>query len=332
MKVALCSRAFRPEPGGLGSVTHSYALGMIELGWQPCVITATAAPAAYDTLLPYPVHRHPRFREFRRLLRANDVVVFIHQSLIYVAWSIGIGRPVVSTIHGQIWNFSTVRNAVTSLILEIHLRLRPHVALISNAVRSPATARAPVIGNPYDTSVFRADGSTSAPGTLLFSGRIARGKGIFTAIEAVQILLSRGREVSLTFAGSGADDETLRSAVEAAGLGQKVKLLGHCEPDRVSALLRQHQIAVIPSQWDEPFGLVALEAIASGAYVVAFPDGGLPEAIGKAGLVTTAKTPAALADAIDRVMESSHLAPRNRFLSRRTFGTIHSTRHHGPAG
>jgi glycosyltransferase involved in cell wall biosynthesis len=48
--------------------------------------------------------------------------------------------------------------------------------------------------------------------------------------------------------------------------------------------LNDHQIMVVPSRWDEPFGIVALEGIACGCVVVGSENGGLREAIGPCGI------------------------------------------------
>ena len=47
----------------------------------------------------------------------------------------------------------------------------------------------------------------------------------------------------------------------------------------------KHKIMAIPSKWNEPFGIVALEGIAAGCAIVASSGGGLPEAVGPCGLV-----------------------------------------------
>ncbi len=310
MKIALCTRSFRPEIGGLGTVTHAYALGLIEIGCQPIVLTSSPAPEGYDARLPYRVIRSPGFFQFRRILRACDGVIFVHQSFVYILWSVAIGRPVLSTIHGQIWNWRSIPSAVWTGAFEMHLRCRPRAALISEAVRSPATRDAPVIGNPYDADVFRAPAVPAEPGTVIFSGRLIRAKGIFHLVEAVRLLRDRGGPVKITLVGAGPDEAELRRAIAAADLGECVTLIGHSEPDQVAALLGRHQIAAIPSDWDEPFGIVALEAIACGCYVVAFPDGGLPLAVGQAGLLTGEKSPAALADGIQRVLTEASLRSR----------------------
>ncbi|MEQ1852142.1 MAG: glycosyltransferase family 4 protein [Chthoniobacteraceae bacterium] len=311
MRVALCTRSFRPEIGGLGTVSHAYALGLLELGCQPRVVTSTPpAPEGYDGQFPYPVVRQPGYREFRRVLRDSDCVVFIHQSLVYVLWSLFVGKPVVSSIQGRIWNWGSAFNAFFSIFCEMHLRFRPHAVLVSDAIRSPATRRAPVIGNPYDADVFHQTPAATTPNSIIFSGRLNRGKGVFHLVEAAKILRGRGLEFALTFVGSGPHEAELRDAVVAADLGERTRFVGHCEPPRVAELLTQHPIAAIPSDWDEPFGIVALEAIACGCYVVAFPDGGLPFAVGDAGVVTGTKSPEALADAIQRLLTDEMLRQR----------------------
>jgi glycosyltransferase involved in cell wall biosynthesis len=310
MRIAICTRSFRPVIGGLGSVTHAYAQGFIELGCRPIVVTSSPAPEGYDGQFPYPVVRRPGLYEFRRVLRGCEGVVFVHQSLVYMLWSFFLKKPVLSVLHGRIWNWGSVSNIVCSLAFELHLRIRPHAALISETVRSPATRNAPVIGNPYDASSFTAPTTPAEPGTIIFSGRLNRYKGIFDLTEAVRLLRLRGVPVKVTFVGAGPDEADLRMAVAAAGISGSTTFVGHSNPECVAALLRRHQIAAIPSDWDEPFGVVALEAIASGCYVVAYPDGGLPVAIGAAGLLTSDKSPDALATALQRVITDDALRKR----------------------
>ena len=217
--------------------------------------------------------------------------------------------------------------AAWALVVEMHLRIRRHAVLISKTVRSPATHDAPVIGNPYDSDLFRQPVIAAEPGTIIFSGRVNRGKGIFHLVEAVRLLRLRGVPLKVTFVGSGPDDMEVRDVIASAGLDECIVMVGHREPEQVAALLARHQIAAIPSVWDEPFGIVALEAIACGCYVVAFPDGGLPFAFGEAGLVTAEKSPAALANAIQCLLTDESLRRRideNRQaqLNRFSRGTI----------
>jgi glycosyltransferase involved in cell wall biosynthesis len=73
-------------------------------------------------------------------------------------------------------------------------------------------------------------------------------------------------------------------------------------------MLNRHRILVAPSRWQEPFGLVALEGIASGCVVVASSGGGLTDAVGGCGLIFPTGNAVALADSIEKLLTEQDLA------------------------
>jgi glycosyltransferase involved in cell wall biosynthesis len=89
-----------------------------------------------------------------------------------------------------------------------------------------------------------------------------------------------------------------------------VRFLGRLDRPELLRCYAEHDILAFPSQWDEPFGLVPLEALACGLPVVATPTGGTPEAIVHevTGLVVPAGDAAALAAALVRLAEQPGLA------------------------
>jgi UDP-glucose:(glucosyl)LPS alpha-1,2-glucosyltransferase len=88
--------------------------------------------------------------------------------------------------------------------------------------------------------------------------------------------------------------QMVRGAAEAAG----VRMLGYRDHPDVLAAMTRAAIVVVPSRWPEPFGLVALEALATGAALVCSPRGGLPEVAGDAAVYADPDRPAAIAAAI----------------------------------
>lgn len=86
----------------------------------------------------------------------------------------------------------------------------------------------------------------------------------------------------------------VRDAAEVAG----VTLLGYRDHPDVLAALAGAAIVVVPSRWQEPFGLAALEAMASGAALICSPRGGLPEVAGDAALYTDPDDTQAMAAAM----------------------------------
>ena len=112
----------------------------------------------------------------------------------------------------------------------------------------------------------------------------------------------------------------LEILAEELGIRNSVAFLGALQGEPLVRALNQHQLMVVPSRWQEPFGVVALEGIACGCIVLASDGGGLPDAVGPAGLLfkrgdqadLTAKLECLIADGYLRSMLRSqapgHLA------------------------
>ena len=88
--------------------------------------------------------------------------------------------------------------------------------------------------------------------------------------------------------------QTIRAAAAAADVG----MLGYRDHPDVLAAMARAAIVVVPSRWPEPFGLVALEALASGAALICSRRGGLPEVAGDAAVYADPDRPGEIAAAI----------------------------------
>lgn len=145
---------------------------------------------------------------------------------------------------------------------------------------------------------------------LLSVGRIDPRKGIATAIEALVAL----PEATLTVAGSGPESllADLRALGEQLGVADRVRLVGAVERTDVPALYEAHDAVVFPVIWEEPWGLVPLEAMALGRPVVASGRGGSSEYLrdGENCLLHTAEDPASIADAVRRLAADEALRER----------------------
>jgi len=115
----------------------------------------------------------------------------------------------------------------------------------------------------------RADG----PPCVLFVGRLAEAKGVRDAIKAWR---RSGVGLPLVLAGTG----PLRAELEAEAAkakGPPLEVLGWVERDRLSALYQRAGALLFPSRWQEPFGIVGIEALSFGVPVVAWESGGVDE-------------------------------------------------------
>jgi glycosyltransferase involved in cell wall biosynthesis len=109
---------------------------------------------------------------------------------------------------------------------------------------------------------------------LLFVGQIQRFKGLAVLLEALRFLPA---EFSLEVAGDGPWRASCEAQVANWGLGDRVTFHGWADREQLTALMNQIQVVVVPSIWNEPFGIVGLEAMLHAKPVVAFDVGGIRE-------------------------------------------------------
>jgi glycosyltransferase involved in cell wall biosynthesis len=138
---------------------------------------------------------------------------------------------------------------------------------------------------------------------LLFVGRMVPEKGLDTLIKALPILLQHGVQARIVAVGDGPQKEDYAALANEMGLNEKVYFAGHVDDWTLRALYRVSDAAVFPSRF-EPFGIVALEAMASKCPVVASAVGGLNEVVDHkiTGLKVPANNVGAFEWAIERVI------------------------------
>lgn len=136
--------------------------------------------------------------------------------------------------------------------------------------------------------------------TVIFAGRLDESKGIRLLMTAWdRYLASRGHhpELTLTIVGAG----TLEPQVTAwAATRPSVTFTGHADPATCASLMAKARAVILPSTWPEPFGLVAIEAMALGVPPIAAGHGAFTELItpGVDGILFPPGDPHALATAL----------------------------------
>lgn len=151
---------------------------------------------------------------------------------------------------------------------------------------------------------------------ILFAGTIDHHKGVHTAIEAMAILRKHQMDdrPSLTIVGSGHGEyeEGLRNLVKSEGLEESVTFYGRVPRSEMPSLMRQFDILVLPSIWDEPLSRVMQEAMACGLLVIGTNTGGTGEILvdGETGLVFSPGDAAGLAECLMRVMVNREMGTR----------------------
>ena len=146
---------------------------------------------------------------------------------------------------------------------------------------------------------------------VLLVGRLVYEKGFQLALEAMPGVIERVAGTRFLVAGSGTHEAELRRQAEGLGLMEHGTFLGWIGDDVLHSLYPIADICVVPSIY-EPFGLVALEAMASGCPCLVADTGGLREVVPheEAGLRFRARDPEALAEMAVRVLGDEQLGER----------------------
>lgn len=153
-----------------------------------------------------------------------------------------------------------------------------------------------------DLPAFRAQFAAPDDALVILAGRLVYEKGFQLALEALPRIIEDLGKVRFVVAGSGTHEHELRQQAQELGLLEHGTFLGWVDDTQLHSLYAVADLCVIPSIY-EPFGLVALEAMASGCVCIVADTGGLREIVPEsAGLRFTARDSAALGEAIERAL------------------------------
>lgn len=157
------------------------------------------------------------------------------------------------------------------------------------------------------------------PFTVLCVARQYPRKRIVDLIDAFALVTAREPRARLVVIGDGPEHAALAQRLQQHGLDGSVQLLGALPDDaEVRAWYGRASIFCLPSE-QEGFGIVFLEAMASGLPVVSTTAAAIPEVVpdGEAGLLVPPRYPAALAEALLRLLQDPGLRARLRDAGRR---------------
>jgi len=310
MKILFTSYVFAPGIGGIETVSALLAPEFVRAGHEVILVTKTSGEDLVSR--PYEVVRNPGFSKSIKLMRWCDVFFQNHISL-ELAWPLLlVSRPWIVAHHSWLDPAGGVKVRLKRLLL----RYGRH-ASISHPVADSLPVPSTIVGNPYDTEVFRLLPGIDRDRELVYLGRLVSDKGIDLLIDALAKLRQRGFTPRLTIVGSGPEMVSLREQGRRLGVGDQIRFTGSKTGVELAQCLNAHEVMIIPSRWAEPFGVVALEGIACGCMIIASRNGGLPEAVGPCGTSFETGNCIALADA----MEEALAQPQVRVKAQREAST-----------
>lgn len=330
MKIAVLAHIRHPiaEPfmGGMESHCRMLCDGLRSSGHDVTLFAAARSvdeqlvaicPAPYDEVLPWRVWRgSPELGTFQRnaFLFAWERILdgefdVVHNNTLFpdiIDWAVRDAVPCVTSQH--VPPFGNMRDAV------IRNSVNPgHATTVTSHTQlavwdEEARHNMHVAHNGVRCDRWLPDDQPE--GYFAWVGRITPNKGTAEAARAARIA-----GLPLRIFGPVEDARYYASQVE-PHLVDGVEYHGHRSAAQLAPIIAKARGVLVTPLWDEPFGLVAAEALSCGTPVCAFDNGALAEVIGDCGFVVPSKDVNALASAMTRIGEISRLQCRQRALTR----------------
>src|SRR5262249_15590269 len=216
-------------------------------------------------------------------------------------------------------HFVADSNFIRDKLTAFNIDLRKISVIYSPAPRRPRANAARIPEGARSDKAFR----------FVYAGQLTPEKGADVLIEAFSRISAKFECAHLLIAGrisNWSGDDWARALRERVArdrkLGLRVHFLGWVE--NVPDLMRQCHVHVCPSKWEEPYGLVAVEAKSVGIPSIVFPSGGLKELIehGTNGWVTKSKTADELSHALEFYLRSPGAAEEQGRNARKSLDAL----------
>ncbi|MBC7390265.1 MAG: glycosyltransferase family 4 protein [Opitutaceae bacterium] len=340
MKILLQSTLFHPSVGGIETVSKCLAENYVRLGNECTVITRTAALEPDREI--YNICRNPGKDEKKELVQNHDIIHCNGASLELVFLAKKYSKPIIWThagyqlvcIDGLGWyegNPSPLRPLQSYLfhckqqgfarasieIAKLALRiLASHLVTKNVAITKWVAMRQPlpnqtVIYNPFPLSQFscRMGEAEEYEFDFFFLGRLVSEKGVGTLLKAFHLFLQENPTYNkkLLIIGNGNWLSKLIQICHELSITEKVVFAGKQTGSELLKWVKKGKISIIPSEWEEPMGGVALEMLAAGKLVIVSENGGLSECIGNAGITFPNGNFVALKEKMNLVLHSAEL-------------------------
>jgi glycosyltransferase involved in cell wall biosynthesis len=265
------SLTYLPAVGGLEKVMSGLAYKWSKE--HEIIVFTKNKSAINDGLYPYKIIRDFSLYTLYKTVRTADIYLEANISL-YTAL---VGLMQIKkwwVIHHLLYKTQGVLS-----FLKLFLTFFSKNISVSNFVANGLWGNSKVIYNFVDPS-FKNLLINRKENTLLYVGRLVSDKGLDVLLQAISHLKSTGKIFNLTIVGKGPDEKYLYETALQLNILSQINFFGIVEGEQLINVLNEHKIVVVPSKWEEPFGLVAIEALACGCRVVYSNAGGLPEAAG----------------------------------------------------
>lgn len=300
MQIVIATYTFAPEIGGVATNVGILAAAFHDAGHDVTVVTSAAGPIDG---FPYSLIRHPTPSQLFRLYRSADILIQSNLSLGLIYPLLVIRRPFALRHHSEsafhISKVPTARN-----ILRRWIRSRARHFVTSHYIGRMSGLRQYTVTSPFADPHHIIPEVVRRPAErdcLLFVGRVEPEKGIPFLLERWPNIRGELGISELRIVGDGSLAKSVQQSIEDGLDG--VTFVGALPRSETAREMGKAAYVIVPSIWQEPFGAVALEAVAAGTIPIIADRGGLREAAGPLGIMFNPDDEASFSKALSHARE-----------------------------
>jgi len=354
MHIAMITREFPPNSGGIGYYVYYLSKKLCERGYKISIITRGSInkttkeelngidlyQASFLPVFPFHIFIHGVF--VKRLLKSleNECdIVHMHSPLVP---PVKTTLPIITTVHSPSRRarnalyhetFDLVSYAERCQSMFIYPSIETKLFAISNKITTVSSSvgielkeyglnpkEISVIGNGVDENLFKPiRRKKSKEDYILYVGSLKAGKGLLNLINCGYIISKIKPKTKFIICGSGPLLQLLKKRVKRLNLQKQFLFLGLLDRDRLVRIYQKAAIQVIPSQ-HEGLPTVLLEGMSCGLPVIATNVGGNNEVInsGENGFLIPPNNPKAMVTAILKLLDDTDLRKRTGNSARKT--------------
>ena len=283
-KIIISTYTFLPDIGGVATNSLTIAEAFQKKGYDVTVVTLTKHASSIDKRIK--VIRNPSLFLLLKLYYSADWILLANLSL-KLCWPLALLSKNTALQHHSSSAFvknktnsfkALLKRAIENKVINksIHFvnsgfTMKDGGGFFNNLkvyITYPIMQKTSVIKESADTYENRKD--------AIFVGRLEPEKGVDFLYNNLEVINNSLGVNNFTFIGDG----SLLNDLNKKNIGNFV-IKGAVELDAVYKFMQGAKFVLVPSIWQEPFGMVAAEALASGAVVITSDRGGLPEAVGE---------------------------------------------------
>lgn len=290
MRIGIIAPPWIPIPppayGGIESFIDVLALELSAAGHDVVLAASGDSTCPVDRLPGFPPSDDKGIGctapELRHLIRAYaglaDVDVIVDNTL---------GGPVLARSAARRPVVTIVHSPFEEIVLELYRAAAPDMVFVAISHHQASTSRDIPITEVIHHGIRVEDVPMGRGGSeACFLGRMHPAKGLWEAIHVAELA---GIPLRLAAKMREPQERAYFEDVVRPALGSNAEYVGELSTEEKFALLGSSCAMLNPIQWDEPFGLVMIEALAAGTPVVATPRGSAPEIVqnGRNGFIDT---------------------------------------------